>query len=58
MISIRLMVQWLSCQVPLEVTYFFAAVKSFDTNIAIIGNFVLNAKNSSFIRTERFQCSD
>ena len=26
---------------------FFAAVKSFDTNIAISGNFVLNAKNST-----------
>ena len=26
---------------------FFAAVKSFDANIAISGNFVLNAKNSN-----------
>ena len=27
---------------------FFAAVKSFDANIAISGNFALNAKNSLF----------
>ena len=54
--SIRLLIQWSSCQAPLEVT-FFAAVKSFHANIAIIKilcfpitdisvSFVSNVKNS------------
>ena len=30
---------------PTGGNFFFAAVKSFDANIAISGNFVLNAKN-------------
>ena len=30
---------------PIGGNFFFAAVKSFDANIAIIGIFVLNAKN-------------
>ena len=40
-----LLIQWSSGRAPLEVT-FFAAVKSFDTNFSIIGNFVLNAKKT------------
>ena len=36
---------WSSGWSPLEVT-FFDAVKSFDVNIAIADNFVLNTKNS------------
>ena len=32
---------------PTRGNFFFALVKTIDTNIAIIGNFVLVAKNSS-----------
>ena len=39
------LIQWSWGRASLEVTFFFAAVKSFDANIAIIGIFVLNAKN-------------
>ena len=34
---------------PMEVTFFFVAVKSFDANSAISVNFVLTTKNSIVI---------
>ena len=47
------MIQWLSGQAPLEAT-FYAAVKFFDANITISGNFVSNVKNSSTLLHKKF----
>ena len=45
-LSIRLLIQLSSDWIPLEVAYFLAVETTFDANIAIIGNFVLQiAKN-------------